>query len=100
MLKSAKLSLSLFITAVAVPTLTLLYLQLRSLERQRKTVEELSAANLTLLGERLASEIESGVRTRMEECLRDAAVQRLLSSAAPTTFAEARLWRARWEELR
>src|SRR5260370_15513491 len=98
-MKSAKLSLATYVVAIVVPTLELLFLEFRSIGRQRQTVEELSAANLPLLCERLASEMESSVQAGMEECLHEITVN-LAALPNPKSFADARLWRTRWEDLR
>ena len=61
----------LYLLAIVGPTLALLFLGLQSVRRQRLAVASLTASNLRLSGERLATELERRVSQLTEACLRD-----------------------------
>jgi signal transduction histidine kinase len=90
MRRSLRLALPIYLAVIAVPALALLYLEYRSVERQRRTTEALLATNLRLSGERLADEVERQVRTYAEKCLRDVALKPVVSVRQIENFADAR----------
>ena len=67
----------LYLLAIVVPTLALLFLGLQSVKRQQQAVASLTASNLRLSGERLATELERRVSQLSEACLRDREIARV-----------------------
>jgi signal transduction histidine kinase len=69
--------LLLYLLAIVVPTLVLLYLGLQAVRRQREAIGSLSVSNLRLSGERLAAELERRTSQLAEAALHDPEIARL-----------------------
>jgi len=80
----------LYLLAIVVPTLVLLYLGLQSVRRQAQAVASLTAANQRLSGERLAAELERRVEQLARTCLDDSEIAGLVNPDIPFTPREAR----------
>ena len=89
----------LYLLAIVIPTLALLFLGLQSLRRQRQAVATLTASNLRLAGGRLAAELERRVSELAEACLRDNEIVRIPDSAAPMGWQQARQLRSLLEGI-
>lgn len=63
--------LPLYLIAIVVPTLVLLYLGLQAVRRQREAIASLSVSNLHLSGDRLAAELERRAAELAEAALHD-----------------------------
>lgn len=61
----------IYLLAIAVPALVLLYLGIQSVERQRRAMETLLVANRRLSEEKLAAELARRTALLAEACLRD-----------------------------
>jgi hypothetical protein len=66
-------AIRIYVAAIVVPALVLLYLGLKSVQRQRDAIDALLVSNLRLSGEKLASELEHRTAQLAEACLREAA---------------------------
>jgi hypothetical protein len=66
-------AIRIYVVAIVVPALVLLYLGLKSVQRQRDAINTLLVSNLRLSGEKLASELEHRTAQLAEACLREAA---------------------------
>lgn len=73
-------AIRIYVVAIVVPALVLLYLGLKSVQRQRDAINALLVSNLRLSGEKLASELEHRTAQLAEACLRDAAVVNMRTS--------------------
>lgn len=89
----------LYLLAIVVPTLVLLYLGLKSVQRQRQAIHSLTASNLRLSAENLAAELERRTGQLAEACLRDPELRGLVSGPVRTPEA-ARAVRARLDKIR
>jgi hypothetical protein len=69
----------LYLLAIVVPTLVLLYLGLQSVRRQAQAVASLTAANRRLSGERLVAEFERRVEELAQTCLGDSEIASLVN---------------------
>ncbi len=103
-LRSGRLShrraVLLYLLAIVVPTLALLFLGLQSVRRQQQAVASLTASNLRLSGERLAAELERRVSQLAEACLRDKEIARVHGSlGAPIAPDQARRLRLLLEDI-
>jgi len=93
--------LIIYLLALVVPTLVLLYLDLQSVRRQREEINNLSLSNLRLSGERLAAELERRASRLAEATLRDPDVfQVLLPADRPITPEVAARIRNRLNRIR
>src|SRR5512132_3378596 len=80
-----------YLLAIVGPTLVLLYLGFRSVQRQAQAVASLTAVNLRLSAERLATELEHRVEQSAQACLRDSEIAGLAADPeTPFTPREAR----------
>lgn len=89
----------LYLLAIVLPTLALLFLGLQSVRRQRQAVASLTASNLRLAGGRLAADLERRVSTLAEACLRDNEIVRISDSADPMGWEQARQLRSLLEGI-
>jgi signal transduction histidine kinase len=66
-----------YVLAIVAPTLVLLYLGLKSLQRQHDAIDALLVSNLRLSGEKLAGELQQQTGQLAGRCLREAAALEL-----------------------
>jgi signal transduction histidine kinase len=73
-------AIRIYVVAIVLPALVLLYLGLKSVQRQRDAINALLVSNLRLSGEKLASELEHRTAQLADACLREAAAVNLRTS--------------------